>query len=205
MRRNVAKGLRELRIEPVSAATVLVHGFRAYSDTRRRVGLSDGTSPAFTRRFEMRAKSLGHTFIGAWHADVLAAFLSITAVDDWVEIEGCFSTDASLSLRPNDTMLVTALAGFLLRRPVRVVSYGLSSIQAASNAPGLHEFKRKLGFRAVPVHRAFMPHPVLRPLVNGISHACIQFALSVAPHNRVLRKADGMFAAMRGRRNLVKS
>src|SRR5947209_11109360 len=43
MRRNVRRGLRELTIAPLTVDQVLDHGVQAFCDTRRRVGLSDGT------------------------------------------------------------------------------------------------------------------------------------------------------------------
>ena len=111
VRRNVRRGSRELRIEPVTTDCLLANGFQAFSDTRGRVGVSDGTREVFTRRFEARGKCRGHVFLGAWHDQDLVAFLSITAVDDWAEIEGCFSSNAALGLRPNDTLMVGGADG----------------------------------------------------------------------------------------------
>ena len=82
MRRNVRRGLRELRIGPITSDQLLAHGVQAFCDTRRRVGLSDGTPEEFQRRFTLRARCPGHVFLGAWKDDKLAAFLSITEVDD---------------------------------------------------------------------------------------------------------------------------
>jgi hypothetical protein len=203
VRRNVRRGLRELRIEPVTSERLLASGFQAFSDTRGRVGVSDGTPEVFARRFGARAKSRGHVFLGAWHGEDLVAFLSITNVDDWAEIEGCFSSNAALSLRPNDTLMIGALTEYLVARGCALVSYGLSSIQAVSNAAGLHEFKTKVGFEAKPVHRAFVTHPLLKPLVNGVTQRGVSTLLSLTPGNRLLKKCDGMLSTMLGRRTLV--
>ena len=108
-RQNIRRGSRELRIEPMTADCLLAHGFQAFSDTRSRVGLTDGTPEVFTKRFGARGRCLGHEFLGAWHKKDLVAFLSITAVDDWAEIEGGFSSNAALALRPNDTLVAAAL------------------------------------------------------------------------------------------------
>jgi len=198
MRRNVRRGLKELRIEPVSAKELLVHGVQAFCDTRRRVGLSDGTPEHFRRRFTARAKCSGHVFLGAWKDDELAAFLSITEVDDWAEIEGCFSADALLNFRPNDTLMYRALSHYLVEKGGRVVCYGLSSIQADSNAVGLHAFKTKVGFEAKPVHRSFMLHPLLRPFGNRLTLLGLKAGLHWRPRERRLKKAEGMLASILG-------
>ena len=203
VRRNVRRGSRELRIEPVTTDRLIANGFQAFSDTRGRVGVSDGTREVFTRRFEARGRSRGHVFLGAWHHEELVAFLSITAVEDWAEIEGCFSSNATLGLRPNDTLMAAALTDYLAARRCTLVSYGLSSIQAVSNAAGLHEFKTKVGFEAKPVHRAFVAHPLLRPLVNSVTQRGVGAMLALTPGNRLLKKCDGMLSTMLGRTTLV--
>jgi hypothetical protein len=203
VRRNVRRGSRELRIEPVTTDRLVANGFQAFSDTRSRVGVSDGTREVFTRRFESRGKCRGHVFLGASHEQDLVAFLSLTVVDDWVEIEGCFSSNAALPLRPNDTLMIAALTDYLVTKRCRLVSYGLSSIQAVSNAAGLHEFKTKVGFEAKPVHRAFIVHPLLRPLVNKVTQRGLGALLALTPENRLLKKCDGMLATMLGGRTLV--
>jgi hypothetical protein len=202
-RQNIRRGSRELRIEPVTTDCLLAHGFQAFSDTRGRVGLTDGTLEVFSRRFEARGRCLGHVFLGAWHNEDLVAFLSITAADDWAEIEGGFSSTATRALRPNDTLVAAALTEYLVVKRCRLVSYGLSSIQAVNNDAGLHEFKTKLGFEAKPVHRAFATHPLLRPFVNGLTQQGVRAMLTLVPGNRVLKKCDGVLSTLLGRRTLV--
>jgi hypothetical protein len=195
MRRNVRRGLRELRIEPITSDQLLAHGAQAFCDTRRRVGLSDGTPEDFRRRFTWQAKCPAYVFFGAWKDDQLAAFLSITEVEDWAEI-GCFSADALLSFRPNDALFFYALSYYLTEKEYRLVSYGLSSIQAKSNRDGLHVFKTKVGFEARPVHRAFVLHPLLRPLANRITLWGMNTALRFRSRDRHLKKAGGALAAI---------
>jgi hypothetical protein len=198
MRRNVRRGLKELRISPVTAGELLAHGVQAFCDTRRRVGLDDGTPEEFRRRFTVRARCPAHVFLGAWRDDTLAAFLSITEVGDWAEIEGSFSMDALLHLRPNDTLMYRALSRYLVEGGGRVVCYGVSSIQAESNAATLHAFKTKVGFEARPVHRVFVLHPLLRPLANRLTLWCVSTALAIRPRERRLKKAEGILACMFG-------
>jgi hypothetical protein len=195
-RRNVRRGLRELRIVPLDSRELLIHGVQAYCDTRRRAGLNDGTPEAFRRRFRTRAKARGHIFLGAWKDDTLAAFLSILEVDDWAEIEGSFSRNDFLTLKPNDTLMYSALSYCLIERTCHLVSNGLSSIQVESSEAGLHAFKKRVGFEAKPVHRVFVPNPLLCPFINRITLKGLGVALRVKPGHRQLRKAIGLMAAV---------
>lgn len=192
MRRNVRRGLKELRIAPITADELLYHGAKAFYDTRRRVGLGDGTYKDFRKRFALRAKCSGHVFLGAWKDNQLAAFLSITDVENWAEIEGSFSMNAFLKLRPNDTLMFCALQHYLVEKKYSMVSFGLSSIQNESNEKGLHAFKTKIGFEAKPVLRVFAVHPLLRLFVNKLSLWGVNTVLRFRPNNRMLKKAGGM-------------
>lgn len=192
MRRNVRRGSTQLRIAPIAAEQLLAYGAQAFCDTRRRVGLSDGTAEEFHRRFGLRVRCPGHVFFGAWKDDTLAAFLSITEVGDWAEIEGCFSMNSLLGLRPNDALMFYVLSYYLTDGKCRIVHYGLSSIQGESNKAGLHVFKTKVGFEAKRVHRAFIVHPFLRPFVGRAMFGSIKFLLRLLPRHRILKKAEGM-------------
>ncbi len=197
MRRNVRRGLAALRIEFLPEEELLAHGAQAFCDTRRRAGLNDGTVEIFRRSITGHARLETAAFLGAWKGDTLAAFLTITVVDDWAEF-GCYSADAFLQHRPNDTLMYSALSYYLVERKLRLVSYGLSSIQAESNAVGLHRFKLKVGFEARPVHRAFVPHPLLRPFINHWTLAGVHAALRFRPTDRRLKKVGGILEYMLG-------
>lgn len=203
MRRNLRRAAQQLTIAPVTAAELLAHGGPAFCDTRRRTGLDDGTMAGFRRYFARRGRvdRPGRAYLGAWKDGQLAAFLTVLHVDDWVEL-GSFSMTAMLRDRPNDALLYAALSYYVGRRRCRVASFGLSSIQARSNAAGLHRFKRKVGFRAIPVHRAFVLHPSLRPFSNRLTlsaaHGAVNAALGLRPRDRRLKKLGGVLACMLG-------
>jgi hypothetical protein len=208
MQRNVRRALRELTIAPLSAAEVLAYGAPAFCDTRRRNGLDDGTAAGFRRYFESRVDRPGRSYLGAWKNGHLAAFVTILQLDDWAELS-CCSMDAMLWYRPNDALMYVTLASYLTTRRCRVVSYGLSSIQARSNAAGLHRFKRKVGFHPGRVHRAFVLHPSLRALAGDLTltaaHWTVNRALRVRPRNRQLKKLGGMLACMRGTTSMMQA
>lgn len=195
VRRNVRRGLKELKIAPLTRAEMLAHGLQAFCDTRTRTGVSDGTPEGFHLYFRQDLPE--QIYLGAWKDDQLGAFLTIREVDDWAEL-GCFSMNALLQYRPNDTLMYTALSHYLVKRRFRLVSYGLSSIQAESYAAGLHRFKTKIGFEARPVHRAFVPHPLLRPFTNKRVLWGVNTALRLKPGDRRLKKAGGALAYILG-------
>src|SRR5205085_12300160 len=85
MRREVTRGLKELTISSLLPDQVLTHGTQAFCETRRRLGLSDGTLEEFRKRFTTQGLP-EIVYLGAWKDNQLAAFLSILEVDNWVEI-----------------------------------------------------------------------------------------------------------------------
>jgi hypothetical protein len=202
MRRNVRRGLKELEIARLTAEQLLTQGYQAYCDWLRRSGLRKQTREDFCDQITRRARCPAHVFLGAWKDGEIASFLSLTELDEWVEIDGCFSTDALLNSRPNDALFFYALSHYMQNASCRAVSYGVSSIQADSNKDGLHTFKTKVGFEAIPVHRVFVLHPVLRPLANRITLWGINTALRLKPGERALKKAEGMLASMLGENRL---
>lgn len=195
-RRDARRAARSLRIEFVDWPTVMAHGFTAFSETRTRVGLSDGTVEQFQKRFHQFSLNPFHCAVGAWQDDSLVAFMTLVVVDDWVEIEGSFSADGSRTLCPNDGLAHFVLSHFLTKRHFNTVSYGLSSIQDAHQAEGLHNYKKKVGFDAQPVHRAFVLHPLLRPFANPLMLRGARMVAKVLPQNRLLKKASGMLVTL---------
>lgn len=198
VRRNIRRGFQELRIKPLDAQKLMAHGAQTFRDTLRRNGLGDSTPEEFRKRIALGARCPGRVFLGAWSGDQLAGYLSILEVDDWVEIRNSFSTNALLRFRPNDVLVFSALSYYLRKKGRRLVTFGLSSIQADSNRNGLHLFKTKLGFEAQPVHRVFVLHPFLQPFANRLTLNCLNTALRFRARERRLRKARGVLACILG-------
>lgn len=187
-RYDVRRGLREFEIRRIDRDQVLRLGFRAFSDTRRRNGLSDCTRKAFTNKFgALQART---HFYAAFKNLNLAAFFGATVVDDWISIGG-WSADEFLPLRPNNALVYYLVFQFLILKKYRWVTYGFDSVQPLANAEGLHRFKVKMGFEAVPVHREFVLHPLLRPVVNRHSWRFVSGFWKMSPGNVLLRKAQG--------------
>lgn len=170
---NVKRGLREFQIRPLTLDEVIQHGERAFVDTYRRHGWPDVSRTDFEKYLSRPATLCGNRYLGCWKNDELAAFAGLIEANDWVEVRIRFSTDASLNLRPNDALLFHILRHYLAERGFRAVSAGTSSIDPMVNTPGLHRFKVKLGFNAVPVRRLFCFHPVLATFVRCAALAAL--------------------------------
>jgi hypothetical protein len=198
MRRNVHRGLRELKIAPLTSDQVLANGERAFCDTRRRLGWSSGTSEEFRQHYMHLAQYPEYAYLGAWRDDQLAAFLCLIEVDDWVSINEAYSMDALRQYRPNDTLHYCALTSYLVEQKCRLVSHGTSWIPIEPNSAGLHRFKTKVGFEARPVHRVYVPHPLLRPFANRVTLWVVNMVLRFRSEDRRLKRASGMLACMLG-------
>jgi len=195
-RRDARRAGRSLRMEFVEWPTLMAHGFTAFSETRTRVGLSDGTFEQFQNRFRQFSLNPFHCAVGAWQDASLVAFMTLIVVDDWVEIEGSFSADGTRTLCPNDGLAHFVLNHFLVTRGFKTVSYGLSSIQDAHRVEGLHNYKKKVGFDAEPVHRAFVLHPLLRPFANPLILRGATTVTKMLPQNRMIKKASGVLVTL---------
>jgi hypothetical protein len=194
-RRDVRRAGRNLRLSFLEWSDVWQYGLQAYTDTRKRVGLSDGTAENFNSRFNRSSSNAACQVVGAWEGDNLAAFMTLAVIDDWVEIQGSFSCDRQLRLCPNNGLADFVLSHFLGGRRCRTVSYGLSSIQEADRA-GLHAYKIRVGFQPRPVYRAFVLNPLVAPFAHPISLKAMHALLYFHPGNRKIRKAAGLLASV---------
>jgi hypothetical protein len=201
VRRNIRRALQTFRFEFVSADVFLKKGVTPFCDTRQRIGLSDGTPELFRDSFEPETRNPSHNVLGAWKDDTLAAFMPMSVVDDWVNVVAYASTEY-LQLRPNNGLIHFALDYFLVQRKFKVVSFGLSSIQEGGKVDSLHRFKIDVGFEALPVHRAFVFHPLLAPFANRITLWGLRACTRIQPSSRALRKATGLLATYLGQHHM---
>ncbi|MEN6457551.1 MAG: hypothetical protein ABFC63_01360 [Thermoguttaceae bacterium] len=202
-RRDVRRALREFRYEFIDEPTLLDKGVAAFCDTRSRVGLADGTPETFRHHFRGFLDSPENHVLAAWRDEpaaepFLAAFMSLSIIDDWVVI-AAYAATKHLRFCPNNGLLHSAMDLFLAQRKLQGIDYGLSSIQEIGKADSLHRFKVRMGFEAIPIHRAFVFHPMLRPLANPLTLWGLRTWSRLQPKNRRLRKATGLLAAYLGK------
>ncbi len=195
VRRHIRRALGALCFRFLAAEEFLQHGVRPYCDTRARAGLSDGTPELFREHAVSRAGNPACQILGAWHGDVLAAYMWMLMIDDWVAI-AAYAADEHLHLRPNNGLVHFALDYCLTQRRCRVVCYGLSSLQEVSRAATLDTFKRKVGFETRPVNRVLLFHPLVKPFLNSLTLKSLHLLLRIRPRSRLLRKAAGVIAGV---------
>ncbi len=195
-RRNIRLAHRKLKYGFAKPEEISAEGFRAYSDTRKKVGLSDYDQESFNKRFSLFAKNSAHKFVAAWYEDKLIAFLSLIIIENYVIIQGTFSTNEHKILKPNNLLVHFVLEHYLTKEKFDTVDYGLSSIQEKTSREGLHNFKVQSGFEPIPVIRVFELNPVLLPLKNFI-RIILSIILKIAPKNRLLKKASGILELVR--------
>lgn len=195
-KRNIRRALRDLRIGVPEPSALMEQGFAAFQETRERFGLDDGTPAYFQARIGEFLQNPAHHTVAAWREDRLMAFLTLRFVDDWGEIEGLFTTDEGKEYRASNGVIHHTLETLLARRRITCVSYGLSSLQEGESVESLHQFKLNVGFEALPVHRAFVMRPWLRPAVNPLTLKIVQIAARKNPSNKMLRAAEGLLSTL---------
>lgn len=191
-KRNIKKASARFDIKSLTAKEIEQKGFEAFRDTRRRLGLNDFTKENFLKRFAAAQARANNRFIAAVRNERVEAFASVLCYHDFIEIEGLFSCNEALSDRPNDYIIYSILDVALNLDKMQCVSYGYSSIQEDSNEEGLHRFKVKCGFEAIPIRRHFVFNNTWRWIFNPFTKLLIKALLALRPSNLTLRKLHGI-------------
>lgn len=187
-RSHLRRALNEFEFRFIDEAEIFTSGIPAFRDTRLRFGLAGEPSKAM-QAILRRDKSV-YRYIGAFKDAHLAAFLAVAEVDDWATIGPIYAMDEFLSSRPNNGLHHFVLQHYLVERKFRLVDHGLSNFPITPKVESLHRFKVKIGFKAVPIYRAFLLHPLLQPVVNRVSWKITNALARVWPHNSLFRKAE---------------
>mgnify|MGYP002624192579 CR=1 FL=1 len=194
-RRFARKGRANFDIKFVDWEVILEQGLKAFCDTRTRNGLDDGTEDVFLKRMTDNKNNPAFKAIAAFSKDenLLAAYLTVIEVEDWVEITSGYSDNNFLKSYPNNGLFDFALSHYLKEHSFQKVSYGVSSIQKKSNKESLHVFKKRVGFKATPIKRVFLPNPKYKFAFNPISRSAVKLMLKLKKGDRNLLKLEGMF------------
>lgn len=190
-RRDISKAANSFVIKEVNYNQLIEKGFEAFSDTRKRVGLTDFEKSDFLNRFSKEKNTKANFYVGAFQGDRLDAFVSLIIFNNNVEIEGFFSRNEALPLCVNNYLNFAVTHYFLNVQKMNLVSYGFSSIQEG-DFEGLHKFKLKCGFDAIMVQRKFVINPKYKLLVNKLTLSLAKGVTSMFPNNRMARKFDGV-------------
>lgn len=190
-RRDIRIAQRNLQFGFASWQEILDCGLKAFADTRMRVGLSDGNEKSFRRRFTQFRKNQAHKVVAAWLDKEIIAFMSLIVMQDFVVIQGSFSTNDHKKFCPNNGLVDFVNNYFLKVKGFSTVCYGLSSVQENTGEEGLHLYKVRVGFEAIPIQRVFILHPLIAPF-KGIIRLLFRWLKYLLPENRPIKKASGI-------------
>ena len=197
-RRDARRAQRCFEFKFMDWSEVRAKGAKCFHDARSRNGLTDGDATSFEKVVSFAEKMGVDRALGAFSVEdgSLGGFIIFTEVEDWIEITGAYSDNDHLKNCPNNCVFDFMQQYYLAEGRAKVVSYGYSSIQNGSSRDGLHAFKERIGFEAVPIRRNFILSPGLRLVANPILLGLIRLALKAQPGSRVLNKAEGMLSIL---------
>ena len=190
-RRDIRIAQRHLQFGFAHWNEILDCGLKAFADTRKRVGLSDCSEKSFRSRFTRFRKNPAHRAVAAWLDKEIIAFMSLIVLEDFVVIQGSFSTDDQKKICPNNGLVDFVNNYFLKVNGFSIVCYGLSSVQENTGKEGLHSYKVRVGFEAIPVQRVFVLHPLIVPF-KEIIRLLLRLLKYLLPENRAIKKASGI-------------
>lgn len=199
-RRDVRRGLRSFSVRTISWEELLENGQQAYADTTERHGHERNPRKELEEAVARQKNIPYYELWGAWKEHLLAAWIKVIKIDAWAFITEAYSAGAFHRDCPNNAVVYEATRTFLNEENRRVVSYGISSIQATSNIASLHKFKVRLGFEPVPFCRTFALHWMLKPMLVPKAASWFWDTVSgVRPSSETLAKVAGLSRLVSGR------
>ncbi len=189
--RKAKKGLAIAAVEPISLSQMATEGWGLRRDTLDRQGRRGVEKQSWWETLCQTGQDIPG--LEAWGAMVdgrLAAALLGMQCDDTFSIFFQQSHRDFLRLGVNNALTYVVTTKILERPEINRIFYGLHSLDAP---PSVDEYKIHMGYFPKPVRQRIVFSPLLRPLVNPISHAALKMALRLLPSSYVFSKAEGMF------------
>ncbi len=185
------KGLAIATIQPISLSQMAAEGWKLRHDTLERQGRLGAEKQSWWQTLCQTGQDIPG--LEAWGAMVegrLAAALLGMQCDDTFSIFFQQSHRDFLRLGVNNALTYVVTTKILERPQINRVFYGLHSLDAPSS---VDEYKLHMGYYPKPVRQRIVFSPLLRPLVNPLSHAALKTALRLFPSSYLFAKAEGMF------------
>lgn len=185
------KGLAIAVIEPIPLSRMATEGWELRSDTLARQGRTGAETRAWWEKLCTSGEGIeGLETWGAMVDGKLAAALLGMRCDDTFSIFFQQSHRDFLRLGVNNALTYVVTTKILERPHINRIFYGLHSLDAPSS---VDEYKIHMGYYPKPVRQRIVFSPLLRPLVNPLSHAALKMALRLFPSSYLFAKAEGMF------------
>lgn len=194
-RKNVRRGLKSCRVEPVTFDCLAAEGFELQLDTLDRQGRRLGLEQkAWQTRCLAAGELPGFEAWGAWvdgteGAARLAASVITFQMDDCAYMLYQQCRREYLAEHVNNALGFVVTQTLTARQQVRSILYGLHSLDAPAS---VDEFKFRMGYRAKAVRQRVVFHPLLRPLFTPLTHAALRDLRGLRPASATLAKTEGL-------------
>lgn len=200
-RKVIRRGLRNFECRRCTWDELANYGYAALVETDKRHGYAIRSREEFDDFVNRhRAGAAFFEVWGAWHdADTLAGWVLLSKVDDVATFLKVCSLTQFMSKAPNNVLHYLPMETLINDEKRRYVSTGFSSIQPGAEM-GLHEFKVRLGFDAIPVHRTYIVPRHIRPFImSPLTSRFWDASAKLLPKYSILRKISGMSQVLSGR------
>lgn len=189
-RKNVRRGLKNCRVEPISWERLAEDGWTLQLDTLARQGRQLKLAKAQWQRRCLAASDLpGFEAWGALVDRQLAASVITFQMEDccYMLYQQCHRD--YLPNHVNNALSFVVTQTMIGRPDIRSILYGLHSLDAPAS---VDEFKFRMGYTARPVRQRVLFHPWLAPLFNRTTHALVRAVQNRRPGSPALAKAEGL-------------
>jgi hypothetical protein len=189
-RKNVRKGLRECKIEPITFQALVDEAWDLRLDAFDRQGRHRFISRDSWRKRYLTATDLpGFQAWGARVENRLAGYAVTFQMGDCLCILDHQSHRQYHELNINNALTYVVSEQGASSPGVRTLFYGLESLDAPERVA---EFKFHMGYLAKPIRQRVVFDPRFSPLINGFTHLLSRAFTRMRPGNRKLAKAEGM-------------
>lgn len=190
-RKNVRRGLKNCRVEPISFDRLASEGWALQVDTLARQSRFRDVSSVKAKWERLCLAARGLPGFEAWGADVggrLGASVMTYLMGDCVYMLYQQCHRDFLREHVNNALGFVVTETMIKRSAVKSILYGLHSLDAP---PSVDEFKFRMGYAAKPVRQRVVFHPWLRPAFNRATHAAVR-KLAALSGNPSFTKVEGM-------------
>lgn len=189
-RNHVNAGLKYASYEPISLERLSKEGWAVREETLMRQGRTGAETRSFWETLCLSAEGLPcFEAWGAIHDGTLVAALLACTIGDTVSIYYQQSRTDHQKYGINNALTYVLTHEVLQRKGIKCVFYGLHSLDAPSS---VDEYKFHMGYKAKPVRQRVVFNPIVRPLIQPVTHSLLKFFIKIVPTNTQIPKAEGM-------------
>ena len=189
-RKNVRRGLRNCKIEPIALPRLVDEAWELRLDALERQGRRIKISNSSWRKRYLSATGLAG--FEAWGALVhgrVAAYVVTCRGGDCIYFLDQQSHRDYLDLNINNALTYVVSKNAAAKPGVKMLFYGMESLDAPASVA---EFKFHMGYTAKPIRQRVVFHPYAAALANRFSYAVVMRLSRWMPADRRLSKASGM-------------